>query len=485
MRWLRPKSLSGLILLGLILIAVPLLAAIINAAVTMRELTLTSQELVRQSVQTARLTQELTQVIGALDRTTRLLEVLGDPKLMESYRRNDQRLTNVQRELSQLLRDAQNQATLRELSELQSIVRRNFSAPQITGVIASNLLRLEQMATLAESLAIGGNRTLDMAVRQLQSRTVEARRQLLWQASLLVPLVIAVVGALTWLVARPLGQIDRAISELGRGDFSRPIAVKGPSDLEKLGGQLEWLRVRLAELAEERSRFLRHMSHELKTPLANIREGTDLLMEGAVGRLDGPQREVTSILRENGLRLQRLIENLLSYTAWQSQNSKLELSEFTLRSVIKQALENHQLTILSQRLRLDVKVGDVVLYADRAKLRLIIDNLLSNAIKYSPKGGTIFVRGDAVERDIVIDVADCGGGIAPEERARIFEAFYTGRAPQGGRLRGTGIGLSVVMEFVNAHGGTIQIVDGEYPGAHFRVRMPQRIRTEGGLGAAA
>ena len=72
----------------------------------------------------------------------------------------------------------------------------------------------------------------------------------------------------------------------------------------------------------------------------------------------------------------------------------------------------------------------------------------------------------------MIDVADAGAGIPQEERARVFEAFYTGRPPAGVQVKGTGIGLSVVLEFVNAHGGTIEIVDGEFPGAHFRIRMP-------------
>src|SRR6185436_8779067 len=86
-------------------------------------------------------------------------------------------------------------------------------------------------------------------------------------------------------VVRPLRQIDRAINELGSGTLQAQIQVRGPADIERLGRQLEWLRLRLLELAQERNRFLRHMSHELKTPLANIREGTELLMDGAVGEL--------------------------------------------------------------------------------------------------------------------------------------------------------------------------------------------------------
>ncbi len=214
------------------------------------------------------------------------------------------------------------------------------------------------------------------------------------------------------------------------------------------------------------------MSHELKTPLANIREGTELLMDGAVGELDSNQREVATILRENGIKLQRMIENLLSFSAWQTSSVALEQSEFRLRPVVKQVLENQQLTLLSQRVRLDVKVVDVTLVADRSKMRLILENLVSNAVKYSPKGGTIHLRAATREQQLVLDVADNGPGIPKEDREHVFEAFYTGRASKSTAVKGTGIGLSVVLEFVSAHGGTVQIVDGEFPGAHFRITMP-------------
>jgi two-component system sensor histidine kinase GlrK len=168
-----------------------------------------------------------------------------------------------------------------------------------------------------------------------------------------------------------------------------------------------------------------------------------------------------------------MIENLLSFSAWQSNSAGLDPSEFRIRPLVKQVLENQQLTLVSQRLRLDVKIDDIALLADRGKLRLILENLMSNAIKYSPRGGTITVRAQASGTDLVLEVADGGEGIPPTERANVFEAFHTGRAP-GGHVRGTGIGLSVVQEFVQAHRGTIEIVDGEFSGAHFRIRMPQR-----------
>jgi two-component system, NtrC family, sensor histidine kinase GlrK len=216
------------------------------------------------------------------------------------------------------------------------------------------------------------------------------------------------------------------------------------------------------------------MSHELKTPLANIREGTELLMDGAVGELDSNQREVAAILRENGIKLQRMIENLLSFSAWQTSSVGLEATEFRLRPLVKQVLENQQLTLLSQRVRLDVHVEDVTLVADRGKIRLILENLVSNAVKYSPKGGTIHLMARNAGAQVVLDVADSGQGIPVEDRAHIFDAFYTGRAARTTAVKGTGIGLSVVLEFVSAHGGMVQIIDGQFPGAHFRITMPMR-----------
>jgi two-component system sensor histidine kinase GlrK len=199
-----------------------------------------------------------------------------------------------------------------------------------------------------------------------------------------------------------------------------------------------------------------------------------LLIDGSVGELQGSQREVAGILRENSIKLQHLIENLLSFSAWQAKSTGLEISEFKLRPLIKSVLENQQLTLIGQRVRLDVKIQDLMPQADRGKLRMILDNLLSNAIKFTPRGGTIAIHALSEREQLVIDVIDSGPGVPPEERDRIFEAFYQGTTPQGGHVKGTGIGLSVVTEFVNAHGGGIEILDRPTGGAHFRVRLPLR-----------
>jgi two-component system sensor histidine kinase GlrK len=135
-------------------------------------------------------------------------------------------------------------------------------------------------------------------------------------------------------------------------------------------------------------------------------------------------------------------------------------------------VDSQRLALAARDVKLDLQVDDVNLVADRSKLKLVLDNLLSNALKFTPGGGTIHLHAFQAGHSTVIDLADTGPGIPPEERDKVFQAFYSGATPQGGPLKGTGIGLSVVREFVQAHGGTIEIVDGQFPGAHLRIRLP-------------
>jgi two-component system, NtrC family, sensor histidine kinase GlrK len=462
-------------LIGFTIVAAPLLFAIVNAAVQMNRLSIRSQQLVAHGMQGTRNNQRMFEEIGAMERTARLYQIIGNADLLDAYVRNNIRLNTAIHDLQTLPLDEASQQGARDIEgQANKLLADLKSAPPNSPRMAAVINSFPQLSDAALKLSDQISLQIDRETSSLELATQRAQQNLAWQTLLLVPMTLAVVGLFTYLFGRPIRAIDRAISELGRGTFSRPIAIRGPADLERLATQLEWLRGRLLDLAQEKNRFLRHMSHELKTPLANIREGTELLMDGAVGELQSAQREVTGILRENSMKLQRLIENLLSFSAWQAKSVGMEISEFKLRPLVKSVLENQQLTLVAQRVRLDVQVEDLTPIADRSKVRLILDNLLSNAIKFTPRGGTISIHARSQRDQLVLDVMDSGPGIPPEERDRIFEAFYQGKTPQGGHVKGTGIGLSVVTEFVNAHGGSIEILEAKVGGAHFRVRLPLR-----------
>jgi len=140
--------------------------------------------------------------------------------------------------------------------------------------------------------------------------------------------------------------------------------------------------------------------------------------------------------------------------------------------VIEKVAADHGVAMLAKNLKLGLDLADLTVPGDEEKLATIVDNLLSNAVKFSPYGGAVTIRLSKREEQAVLEVIDAGPGIDSEDREKVFEPFYQGRIAPEGYVKGTGIGLSVVAEYVRMHNGTIQIVDGLNGGAHFRVNFP-------------
>jgi two-component system, NtrC family, sensor histidine kinase GlrK len=474
MRLGRPRTLLELILMGFALVTLPLLVGVANAVIKLGQLAAESESVSGEIAAATEENQRIAGLLTDMDRNARQYLVLQDRSLLELYQTGHtafQQSLAVLETLPRTEEIAAQISTLKQRSQaVQNVVHRGASESALA-VVEENFRTMIAAATV---IARGMRVLINERLSTLQEDTVDAQRTLAWQTAALLPGTGVLILFFVVLVGRPMRQVDRAIRELGKGDFGHPIEISGPTDIETLGRQLEWLRHRLKESTDEKNKFLRHMSHELKTPLANIREGTELLLDGSVGRLDPQQQEVTGILRDNGIKLQKLIENLLTFSAWQTNTASLEISEFEIKPLIFKTLSQHRLVIANRKLKLHLTVNPLVVRADEGKLRLVLENLLSNAIKFTPVGGTIHIGAVMHGGTLVIDLADTGPGIAPEDAERIFEAFYQGRRLHGGPVGGTGIGLSVVLECVQAHGGSIERIEGEWPGAHFRVQLPLR-----------
>ena len=476
MRIPRPRSLNGLILVGFGLVGLPLLVAVLWTLFNLDRLAEQSEQLVFTGVAAAENNRLLTEQIGSLERAARQYQVLRNTDSLQLMRQD---VDTVEAQLGEM-------AALIELAGATPLgVSVGAGARRIVYTLANSDTNAEEAAMAISEFSLLRQRVneltsiltayVDLKLAELQDSTRRAQQISAWQVAALIPGTIIMVLFFTLLVAKPIRQLDTAIHQLGESGFARPIEVKGPRDLERLGRQLEWLRVRLLELAQEKNKFLRHMSHELKTPLANIREGTELLLDGTVGELKQPQREVTDILRANGLKLQQLIENLLSFSAWQTKSEVLTLSDFPVRAQVISVAKAQRLALKAANIQLKLEVEDIIVNADRDKIRTVLDNLLSNAIKFTPKGGLITIRAYQTRSSFVLEFGDTGPGIPEEESPRIFEAFFQGRREQGGQVAGTGIGLSVVLECIQAHEGSVELVDSdEFTGAHFRIDIPQK-----------
>jgi len=307
--------------------------------------------------------------------------------------------------------------------------------------------------------------------RELQDRVEASRRSVTHQVVGVIVLALVLALALGIWLARPFKRLEGTIRRLGENQLEAPVVISGPDDVRRVGQQLEWLRLRLLELDADKARFLRHVSHELKTPLAALREGVALLQDGVTGELNAGQREVTQILHHNTLVLQGEIEALLRFNAAAFEARQLQRRDTDLLALLEAQVEAQRLQWQARGLRVLVEGPAVSLQIDADKIASAVSNLLSNAIRFSPKGGTVRLSLSRHADHVRVDVSDQGPGVASADRDRVFEPFYRGIRQPDDAVRGTGIGLSIVHEYVVAHGGRVRLVE---DGVHsfFRMELP-------------
>lgn len=460
--------------MGYAVVALPLIVAIVRAVIHAESLEAQSKALVEQGVHVARHSESLVGQVSQMERNARQYQVLGDPALVKVYNQRHERFLETLDDLAALPVASATADRIAALRDTAGRVRDalNERAPQ-SEALENAMAMFESLANLTQTINEEGSAYLDRELNELQQATADTRRMLVLQSALAIPAALVLALVFTIVINRPVRQLRNAIRRLGRGEFDGAVRVNGPPELNAVGERLDWLRQRLKELEEEKSRFLRHMSHELKTPLASLREGTELMLDGSLGRLDATQREVAELLRANSLELQQMIVNLLDFSAWQERTARLNTAPVELVALARSVADRHRLAVASRELEITVHGDEVRITADRDKLRTALDNLVSNAVKYSPDRGGIEIGVRAQGPLAVIDVTDQGPGVPEADRGRVFEPFFRGTASHAGPVKGTGIGLSVVMECVKSHGGTIEIVDSEQ-GAHFRISLPRR-----------
>ncbi len=476
MRFLQPNSFPKLLAIGFAMVALPLIFALINNAVAINQFANRSQRAVQQAVQSTQSSRRLAELLNSLERNTRQMAILGDRSLIDAYETNRKQFLQTAGEFSALPFDAEQRIALNDIinSEMAIFTMLRGSAADEAALkqAAAEFVRLDAQA---QGIIERGDRLIDREIELMGETADRAQRITFWQMLALVPVALLLAAGFTVLIARPIRQIDAAIRRMGGGDFSAPVGVSGPRDLQLLGRRIEWLRHRLNELEQQKNRFLRQVSHELKTPLTALREGSELLSEEALGKLTPEQQEVAGILRANSIELQRLIEDLLSYGAAEYHRSALHFSQVAVRRVVARVVDDQNLALRARALRIAPQVEDVTLEADPEKLRIMLDNLVSNAVKFSAEGGVVDIIARGEGQHLVLEVADNGPGIPPAERERVFDPFFRGRSVAGGPLRGSGIGLSVVRDYAQAHGGTVEVVDDPgRTGARLRVTLPLR-----------
>ncbi|MGE5466804.1 MAG: sensor histidine kinase [Ignavibacteria bacterium] len=464
---LYPRSFLQLILLTNVLVALPLLAGMGYAAFKLDELARRSGEVMRQASQAAVFGRSLPEDLDRMERSLRQYEVLRDPALLADYEaaRRDWRADAAAYAAVPLAAPV-----AERLEALRTREAAAHAAPLGRGPALATLktivgeARRQTGALLAE--VDRAAETENQAYRA-QAEKVRRHLQLAGATALAAAALLLLWSRRT--MERLWSRFERAVLALGEGRLERRIRLKGPKDLQRVGRRLEWLRRRLKSLEEQRTQILRHVSHELKTPLAAIREGTSLLTEGAVGPLSDAQAKIVDIMHGNVLRQQSLVESLLRMQRAGFGGGRVEPQPVRLDAVVEQVLATHALVARDKGLQLTGSLAPLVILGGPEQVTAIVDNLVANAIKFSPDGGRVRVSVARAEGHAAIDVIDEGPGVPATERARIFEPFFRGEAARG--VAGAGLGLALSQQFARAHRGDLALLASE-AGAHFRVTLP-------------
>jgi two-component system sensor histidine kinase GlrK len=466
------RSILQLILIGFVVVTVPLVIALVTAAIYVDRLTTHGERSVFEAVNATQSSRMLVEHVTAMERSARQFQVLNDRSLLDAYKSRRKQLQSTIGELQRLDLNPVQRETIDTLVALEgaAYMRLNDKGSG-TAEIAAAIDSFPAINTAAREVLSESSQLIGESVSEIQQLAERARRLLLWQVLTLIPIALLLTGLFIALIIKPLRQIDQSIRRLGDGHFDREITVGGPNDLRELGRRLEWMRQRLLALENQKVTFLRNISHELKTPLTTIREGSELLKEQVVGALNEEQAEIVNMLKQQSLKLQRLIEDLLSFSTLELDSRRLRHEPVALAQLIGELAANHKLAARSRSVELHLQLEPVSVMGDYDKLRTIVDNLISNAVKYTPAQGRVRIELARRPGGAVIDVTDTGPGIDPDERDKIFAAFYQGRARSTGPVKGSGLGLSIAKELIHLHHGTIEIIDGD-SGAHFRVFLP-------------
>lgn len=474
-------SFHQLLLVAFLLIAGLLSAASLRGLFTIETLITQSSDSAQQAVSLSAAAQRLAERSVAMERAARQYLVLDDPLLRQRF---DEAAHEARDALDQLAagtgnvewRGGSSSPANSWLGTLQTI-RQQLSGDADTlrdreQVLTAAFRDLGQLnIELADQVRLATESRNAALLERLESGRAELARQIVAAIAIAVALALA-FGI--WL-ARPLKRLETAIVGLGENRLDQAIDMRGPADVRQLGRRLEWLRLRLAELDADKARFLRHVSHELKTPLAALREGVALLEDGVTGTLNEPQREVARILRQNTAVLQSQIEDLLRFNTAAFDARRLVRRPVELTTLIAEQIEAQKLQWQARKLKVTVTGWPIQAEVDAEKLGTALGNLLSNAIRFSPIGGRIVFTVSQWPGRARIDVTDEGPGVAVIDRARVFEPFFRGERQPTDAPRGSGIGLSIVQELVRAHEGQIDLLmpDENSPsGAHFRIELP-------------
>jgi len=325
------------------------------------------------------------------------------------------------------------------------------------------------------------NAVLDsMATEVARNRTVGDRAVSVSIAAAAVFVVLSV--AITFLtlkaITTPLRELTRGTRSIASGEFSHRIPVTGPSEFVALATDFNSMSEKLGELDQMKKDFVAHVSHELKAPLAAIRQTLAVTLEEVTGPINEAQRRLLQLSRNSAERLSAMVANLLDVSRLEAGTMEYEMATQDIVAVVRQVMEEFSLKAVERQIHITLKTDTpaIPVVCDADRMIQVIGNIVDNALKFSPQNSTIRIEVSHNHASSVptttVSVWDRGNGVPDDHKQKVFEKFHQilgrGKRTAG---QGVGLGLAICKTIMDAHRGRIWVEDNPEGGSVFRVEM--------------
>lgn len=317
-----------------------------------------------------------------------------------------------------------------------------------------------------DSLLIFERAVNEQALEQLRTYAFGALG-LLFVGSLFVGWFVA------GLVLRPVGRITRVAKDIEATDLSRRIDLNGPDDeLKALADTFDGMLGRIDNAFESQREFIHEASHELRNPLAVIRTNLEVTLADPDADADD-LRSVGEVVGRSAERMSTLVDDLLLYARHGTRQTRRE--DVDIARAVTDLVEEFEASAESNGITLVAEVPATVLpvRGDGQAIHRAAANLVTNAVRLAPSGTTILVRAADEGGWITVSVLDQGPGIEPDDQLRVFQRFWRGDRTAARAAGRSGLGLTIVRQIAEAHGGRVELESAPGVGSRFTMRLPR------------
>ena len=272
----------------------------------------------------------------------------------------------------------------------------------------------------------------------------------------------------------PLSFMRKKTRQIAGGDFECSLELSSPPEIGDLAQDFNLMCDKLKKTDKMKSDFFALMAHELRTPLASIREGTNLLLNNRGEAFREKQNEVLRIIAEESNRLTDLVNSLLDLSKMEAGMLALRREKCDIVYLVQKAVSGMRPLAMTKNINIKVEAPQDLppVNADEERILQALRNLIGNAVKFTPGGGDITISARSVEGSVKVSIADSGPGIPEEDLKVIFDKFQQSAMTSYSKIKGTGLGLAIVKHIVHAHGGRIWVASEQGRGSIFTFVLP-------------